>query len=63
MFKNRLELVKQLMQIMHITLILRASTGSVHFKFGFELFLTFCMSRFFYYFLFFFQGKFWGFSL
>ena len=36
MFKNRPEFVKNLMQIMHITLILCASTASVHFKFGFD---------------------------
>jgi len=31
MFKNKLELVKNLMQIMRITLILCASIASVHF--------------------------------
>ena len=41
------ELVKHLMQIMHITLIWSASTGSVYFKFDFDLFLTFCMFGFF----------------
>jgi len=45
MFKNRLELVKYLMQIIHITFkFLCASTASVHFMFGFDFFLTFCMS-------------------
>jgi len=48
MFKDKLELVKNLMQIMRITLIRSASIASVHFKFGFDLFLTFCMSGFFY---------------
>jgi len=45
MFKNRLELDKNLMQIMHITIkFVCASITSVHFKFGFD-FLTFsCMS-------------------
>jgi len=61
MFKNRLELVKKLMQVMLIALIFY-STGSVHFKFRFDFFWIFCMSGFFYYFLFFFQGEFWGFS-
>jgi len=38
MFKNRLELVKNMMQIIHITLILCASTGRMHFKSGFDFF-------------------------
>jgi len=40
MFKNRLELVKNMTQIMRITLILmcKPSTSSIHFKFGFDFF-------------------------
>jgi len=41
MFKNRLELVKNMMQIIHITLILCASTGRMHFKSGFDFFKHF----------------------
>jgi len=36
MFKNRLELVKRLMQVTHITLIFCASNGSENFKLGFD---------------------------
>jgi len=40
MFKDKLELVKNLMQIMHITLVFMCmwSTASIHFKFGFYFF-------------------------
>jgi len=38
MLKYRLELVENMMQIMHITLCLCARTGGVHLKFGFGFF-------------------------
>ena len=41
MFENRLQLVKNLMHIMHITLDLCASTASIHFKFGFAFYILY----------------------
>jgi len=51
MFKGRLEVVKNMLQIIHITIIFMLSTGSVHFRFDIDFFSTFCMPGFFYYFL------------
>jgi len=57
-----LELVENLMQIMHNTLIfLCDSACSVYFKFHFDFLKTFLCLAFFYHFLGFFQGNFWGF--
>jgi len=51
MFKGRLEVVKNMLQIIHITIIFMLSTGSVHFRFDIDFFSTFFMPGFFYYFL------------
>jgi len=48
---SRLELVKNMMQIMHNT-FLSAITSCVLFKFGFNFLKTFCMSVFFFSFFF-----------
>jgi len=63
MFKNRFELVKNMMQIMRITLILmcKPSTSSVHFKFGFDFFNILYVCEFLLFSVFF-QGEFWGVS-
>jgi len=55
MFKNKLELVKNMMQTMHITLIFMCKYRQRTFKFGFDFFQTFCMSGVIYYFLVFFK--------
>ena len=49
MFQNRLELVKNLMQIMHITLIFILTSLNILYASGFYYFVLF-------------HGKFWGFS-
>jgi len=47
MFENRLELVKNMMQIMHITLIRMFKYRERTFQVWFRLFSTFCISGFF----------------
>jgi len=47
MFKNRLEVVENLMQIMHITLLFMCKYRWLTFQVWFWLFWTFCVSGFF----------------